>query len=234
MKILYRISEGGNLKVKPDFVNDKKSMFLHFIRIFKNHDIFVFADNVNEELFHFLNSHSDPITIIRTSLGNNDSFLYVLDFALTHFNDENEIIYFAEDDYIYKKNADMMLQEGLQISDYCSLYDHPDKYINHNEGGPNPFIEKGGEWTRVMISEHSHWKLTNSCCMTFGARVKTLRLDRDIFYKHGVRDFNLFCELVQERGRLLVSCLPSYSTHGETQWLAPFVDWHSEFLQISP
>lgn len=230
MKILYRISEGGNAKIKPDFVNNKKLMFQHFIRIFQNHDIFVFADNVSEDLFYFLNFQlADHIKIFRTSLGNNNSFLFILDFALSNFPDENEIIYFAEDDYIYKKNADIILQEGLQISDYCSLYDHPDKYVNHNEGGPNPYIEKGGEWTRVMITEHTHWKLTNSCCMTFATRIKTLRLDKDIFYKHGIHDFDLFCELIQEKGRSLISCLPAYSTHGETQWMAPFVDWYYEF-----
>lgn len=53
MKILYRISEGGNNKVKPEYVYDKRSMFLHFINIFKECDVYVFADNVGEEFYTF-------------------------------------------------------------------------------------------------------------------------------------------------------------------------------------
>jgi len=34
MKILYRISDGGNNKIKLNFVYDKKLMFLHFINTF--------------------------------------------------------------------------------------------------------------------------------------------------------------------------------------------------------
>ena len=54
MKILYRISEGGNNKVKPDYVHDKRLMFVHFLKVFKDHDIYVFADNVCDELYNFL------------------------------------------------------------------------------------------------------------------------------------------------------------------------------------
>ena len=54
MKILYRISEGGNSKVKPSYVYDKQSMFLHFINVFKSHDIYVFADNVGEDFYNFM------------------------------------------------------------------------------------------------------------------------------------------------------------------------------------
>lgn len=226
MKILYRISESGNMKIKPVYVNDKKAMFLHFMAIFKDYDVYIFADNVSDGLFDFIKTNAPGRRITRTSLGNRDSFLHVLDFALSLFQDPDEIIYFAEDDYVYKKNAGVILQDGLQIADYCSLYDHPDKYI---DDGPNPYIKNGGETTRVMMTKHCHWKLTNSCCMTFGSRVRTLQSDRDVFHKHGINDFHLFCELVQNKGRTLVSCLPSYCTHGETQWMAPFVDWHAEF-----
>jgi transaldolase len=41
-------------------------------------------------------------------------------------------------------------EEGLDISDYVSGYDHPDKYIDSDQGGDNPFIKDGGEITRVL------------------------------------------------------------------------------------
>ena len=234
---MYRISEGGNLKQKPPYVQDKEKMFLHFLSIFHEHDIYVFADNVSEPLFAFLSQQEHVDHIERTQLGNSKSFLYVLDKAIRLFPEET-IIYFAEDDYIYKKGADQIIEEGLTIGDYSSGYDHPDKYMNHKDGGPNPYIEEGGESTRVLLTPHSHWKLTNSCCMTFAAKVKTLHKDRSLFQRYcqhrNPSDFALFCALREHHHRKVVSCLPSVSTHGETEWLAKLIDWENVWNQSFP
>ena len=48
MKILYRISDGGHNKIKPDYVNNKERMFLHFLNRFRDHEIYVFTDNVKD------------------------------------------------------------------------------------------------------------------------------------------------------------------------------------------
>ena len=53
MKILYRISDGGYSKIKPYYVT-KRGCFLHFLKIFKKHDIYVFADNISEDTYNFL------------------------------------------------------------------------------------------------------------------------------------------------------------------------------------
>ena len=211
----------------------KRKMFLHFINIFKNNDIYVFADNVDEELYNFLTSNYNPTKIFRISLGNAPSFMYCVDFAINNFN-INEKIYFAEDDYIYRTTAPQIIEEGLNIADYSSGYDHPDKYINHNEGGPNPFIANGGELTRVLITNNSHWKLTNSCCMTFATTVKIIKEDYNI-YKNNINgnniyDFRIFCDLHRYKNRKLVSCIPAVSTHGEVEYLSKFINWDKEFL----
>lgn len=232
MKILYRISDGGNSKYKLNFVYDKKIMFLHFLNIFKNHDIYVFADNVSEDTFNFLSENYNQDKIFRIFLGNAPSFMHTLNFAINNFKD-NDKIYFAEDDYVYIKGAAEIIEEGLSIADYSSGYDHLDKYVNFNEGGPNPFIEKGGESTRVMMTQSRHWKLTNSCCMTFASTVQRCKQDYDIFQKYccgkDPGDFGIFCDLYKINNRTLVSCIPGVSTHGEIQWLTKFVDWEKEF-----
>lgn len=235
MKILYRISEGGNKKNKPSYVYDKKMMFLHFIKIFENNDIYVFADNVGDDLYSFLAHHYNCEKIFRISLGNSKSFMHTVDFAIQNFaNDEK--IYFAEDDYIYLAKAPRIIEEGLTIAHYSSGYDHPDKYINASEGGPNPFIENGGEVTRLLITDNTHWKLTNSCCMTFATTVNTMKEDYAVFAMGCggpiPNDFGLFCHLIQNKNRKLVSCIPSVSTHGEVEWLAKFIDWDKEFTSI--
>jgi hypothetical protein len=233
MKVLYRISEAGYAKRKPYYVNPR-NILEHFLKVFQGHDIVVIADNVSDSLYEFIKARVP--TCIRTSLSNAGAFMYAVQYAIDHFNDSDKV-YFAEDDYIYTRNAPKIIEEGLTIAQYSSGYDHPDKYINHKEGGPNPYIAEGGELSRVVVTASSHWKFTNSCCMTFATTVKTVKEDLDVYKKHcSTRhpyDFQLFQELILNRNRKLVSPLPSVSTHGETMWLAKFIDWEKEIKNSS-
>ena len=232
MKIIYRISDGGYNKIKPYYVT-KKGIFQHFIKIFTGYDIYVIADNVCDETYDFLLQYIDTSKVFRTKLSNAGSFMYSVNFAIQNFNDTQKV-YFAEDDYIYTKNAPLIIEEGLDVGEYSSGYDHPDKYMNHNEGGPNPYIKDGGEITRVKISKNCHWKITNSCCMTFATKVLTLKQDLPIYIKYcsgkHPYDFQMFLDLKKTNNRNVVSCIPAVSTHGETALLSPFIKWEQEFL----
>jgi hypothetical protein len=235
MKIIYRFSDKGNEKNKPEYVTKRKCL-LHMLHIFKDYDIYIFADNISDESYEFIsNNIPNKNNIYRTELSNCGSFIYCVLFAINNFNDE-ENIYFAEDDYIYTLNSPKILEEGLEISDYVSGYDHPDKYINSKDGGPNPYISEGGELTRVLLTSNHHWKLTNSCCMTFACKVKTLKEDIDLYIKYCSNiyphDFELFTELTQDRKRRLISAIPAVSTHGETEWLSPLIDWKENIENI--
>ena len=233
VKVYYRLSDHGYQKVKPDYIDNEKCLnnFLRNFMEFKNtdlvysDDITIIADNVGDETFDWLSSKK--INVERTQLGSGaQSFNYVLDKAVKL--DDDTIVYFIEDDYLHLPNSRKILIEGISLgADYVSLYDHPDKYINANQGG-NPFIEDGGEETKVYRSESCHWKLTNSTTMTFASRVKTLKEDLGIMKTWTIGtypdDFKMFLEL-RDNGRTLITPLPGYSTHGETQWLSPFTDW---------
>jgi len=190
------------------------------MKTFQGYDIYIVADNVSDETYNFLCSHIDSSKIFRTCLSNAGAFMYSLKFAIHNFHND-EKIYFAKDDYVYRENAPQIIEEGLDVGDYSSAYDHPDKYINHYEGGPNPFIANGGETIIVKISKSSHWKITNSCCMTFAAKVGTHKNDLEIFKRHCSTthpyDFEIFIDLKNCNNRNLVSCIPGVSTHGEMQ-----------------
>jgi hypothetical protein len=207
-------------------IGNKKQIFLNFFDVFKENDIYIIADNISEDTYNFLLKYIDNNKIERTNLYNAKSFMYSLNYSLKNFNDD-DIIYFAEDDYIYKKNADKIIEEGLSLGDYSSGYDHPDKYMN--EGG-NPFVKEGGELTRVLLSKNSHWKITNSCCMTFATKLKTIKYDYNIFKKNCINkqipdDFQIFLDLYKYHNRKLVSSIPGVSTHAEILWLSPFTNW---------
>ena len=111
----------------------------------------------------------------------------------------------------------------------ASLYDHPDKYMDPSIGG-NPYCTGGAEDTRVYLVDDVHWKITNSTPMTFAVKVKTLKRIEPILRRCTTtappRDWQLFLEL-RERNEILVTPIPGYSTHGETQWLTPTIDWEA-------
>jgi len=225
MKIIYRISDAGYNKVKPDYINNENCL-KNFCNVFFDHiyDILVIADNCSDDTITMIKKYIDPVNIRKVSIGHGaGTFNLALDEALRY--DDSTIIYFVENDYLHKPNSDKILEEGFSLGyDYVALYDHPDKYIN----GANPFVEDGGEVTRLMLTDSCHWKLTNSTTMTFAAKVSTLKQDETTLreYTSGTHpnDFQMFLAL-RDKQHGLITPVPGYSTHGETAWLSPLTDW---------
>lgn len=226
MKIIYRISDSGYNKVKPDYINNENCL-KNFCNIFSNHDIYIIADNVSENTYNMITKYVNPTNIEKVSIGHGaGTFNLALDKALKW--DDKEIIYFVENDYLHKPGSDKILEEGFNLeAPFVALYDHPDKYIGPNQGG-NPYCEGGAEDTRVYLTDSCHWKITNSTTMTFASKVSTLKRTESILRKHTSgthpNDFSMFLEL-RENNELLITPIPGYSTHGETAWLSPLTDW---------
>lgn len=227
MKIFYRLSDGSYKKERFTHAT-KKGCLDNFLKHFPKEEITVFADNVKDETYQWLETYG--ITLVRTNGGSSAAgFRIVFEEALKLPDDE--IIYFVEDDYLHLANSRQILIEGLERAEYVTLYDHVDKYIPANYGG-NPFIAgDGAEETRVFLTKNRHWKLTNSTTMTFATTVKVLREDADVWRKYTQNtyphDFDCFIELRNDNGRTLASPIPSLSTHCEPKWAAPLIDWNN-------
>lgn len=227
MQVIYRISEAGYKKEKPDYINNK-NCFENALRTFNKATWLVIADNVNDETKLYLESKVETINYVSVGHGAG-TFNLALDYALTL--DNNEIVYFLENDYLHKPEADKIIESGFDLGfDYVTAYDHPDKYLNPVEGG-NLFCIGRSEETRVYLGDFCHWKLTNSTTMTFAAKVKTLKEDEAILRKWTSEvhphDFQMFIEL-RQNGKRLASSIPGYSTHGETKYLSPLTNWKQE------
>jgi hypothetical protein len=227
MKIFYRISEAGYNKVKPNYINNENCL-KNFCNIFFDyiHDIHIIADNCSNDTLDIIKKYIDPINIEQVSIGHGaGTFNLALDKALKFKDDE--IVYFVENDYVHVPGSDVVIQEGFKIgSDCVSLYDHPDKYVD----GVNPYVSGGGEETKVFLSKSCHWKLTNSTTMTFASTVYNLRMHESIFRKWTntthPHDFDMWINL-REQGVSLITPIPGYSTHGESAWLAPLINWNN-------
>ena len=226
MRIIYRISDAGYNKVKPDYINNENCL-ANATKEFDGAIWSVIADNVSEDTNNMIQKYVTRDCILYTEKGNGAAtFNIALDEALTY--DDDEIIYFIENDYLHKPGSQKIIQEAFKLgASFVSLYDHPDKYIGPNKGG-NPYCEGGAEDTRVYLTDSCHWKITNSTTMTFAAKVSTLKRVKHILRKHTngtyPNDFNMFLEL-RENSELLITPIPGCATHGETAWLSPHTDW---------
>jgi len=124
-----------------------------------------------------------------------------------------------ENDYLhvddwYEKIIDIF--ETYNIDGYVSLYDHLDKYI---DPAYNDLV------SQIYITKSSHWRTVPSTCGSFVVNKRTLDNDYDIhtsFYS----DHDKFIWLGQNRNRLILSPIPSLSTHCSHKFMAPLIDWN--------
>jgi hypothetical protein len=226
MKIIYRISDAGYKKEKPEYINNENCL-KNAVKVFDNADWSIIADNISSETNDMIQKYKSQDHICYVSVGHGaGTFNLALDEALQ--SPDDEIIYFIENDYLHKPESQKILEEGFELgASFIALYDHPDKYLSPSKGG-NPHCEGGAEDTRVYLTKSTHWKITNSTTMTFAAKVSTLKRIEPILRKYTQGsypdDFKMFLEL-REHNELLITPIPGYSTHGENAWLSPLTDW---------
>lgn len=206
----------------------RRKCFNNFLEVFGIENLHVVADNCNKDTIEFIKSKG-ICDIDVTNFGNVGSFMYCIDRATSEL-DIDDLVLFQEDDYLFTKDAKRLIFEGLKLGHYLSTYDSLDKYIDADKGGNNPLIYGGGEDCKVLMGETRHWKTSNATTGSFASTVKTLREDYSIISKHCQpqffypHDFNLFRELVGEKGRILVNPLPGASMHVGLE-PSPYIDW---------
>jgi len=198
--VYYRISDKGRPKEK--LANGNRFLCLqNAVKEFGAENIHVIADNCGDETLGFIRSFTEQgLTVEETSLGNSGSFMYMIN-SIIKKHEPNDFVYLLEDDYLHLPNSKNIILEGLEIANYVTLYDHPDKYIFAENGG-NPFNYKKLQKTRLYLTKSSHWRECNSTPMTFSCKVQILKDDYNVWEKHTTKNtipssFFTFTELTQ-------------------------------------
>lgn len=130
--------------------------------------------------------------------------------------DDHRIIYVVEDDYLHLPQWAELLVDFYQRFPgyhYISLYDHPDKYSERYTGLQS----------EVVISNYSHWRTVPSTCGTFAVPSVAFKEDYEIHHDR-LGDHNKW-QLLTEKGRSILSCIPGRATHCMQQHLSPMLDW---------
>ena len=123
---------------------------------------------------------------------------------------DDDVVCFLEDDYLVSSDWISLVREGLSISDYVTLYDHPDKYSDLYKNIPC-----------LLFKLRRYWRTTPSTTNSYAMKLSTLKRDLAIHFKscegNGVtRDHAKFLELWAS-GYKLVSCIPSAWSHEEQE-----------------
>jgi hypothetical protein len=216
-------SSNSHNKPRPEWF-DREKIFDSFVSTLDERAEFTaFHDSGNGDIEnHFLNKKN--VNKISKKGGNDaQSFLNLLNYVVEQNYDDEDIIYFLEDDYLHKPGWIDILLEGFEYigADYYTLYDHPNKYWSD-------MWDKFPSY--LIISPSTHWRTTVSTTNTYACKFKTLKKHFEIHVKYcdlvekWTKDHEKFTHL-WSIGSNLLSSIPGYSTHVEGGMLSPIIDW---------
>jgi hypothetical protein len=225
LTVFYRFCEetSGVKPRPPNFC--KRACLENFLECFPTSNVFLVADGVTDETYAWLRTKVSHVE--RTEMRNGGKvFTYVVRRAMKELQPHDHV-YFVEDDYIHLPGSEEVLMEGLEFGDYVTLYDCPDKYIDHitlsQFDGTQVMIEGGGEVGRIIQGPKTfaHWKETTSTTLTFATRVENLATDYVTLFQWSFQsgDFNMFYNLTRRNGRRLINAIPGLSTHCHMPWI---------------
>ena len=190
--LLYRICSKPNAKPRMEGFS-KLACLENLIQSFPDYKMVCIADHCDDDTIALLKAKSF-FYFEFTQLGQVYSFYHLVHYALNNFREE-DIVYVIEDDYWHIPQASELLEEGMHVFDYVTLYDHPDKYGGF-VFGTNPYVcdDVLSEPTRVFKGKYALWRTTNSTTHTFACKVSTLRADSYIWLgklkrRHILQDF---------------------------------------------
>jgi hypothetical protein len=174
---------------------------------------------------HFLKNETDINIVYKTGGSDAHASLNLLQYVQNLNIDDDDIIYFLEDDFLHIKGWTNILREGFEYisADYITLYDHYDKYTL------NMYEELQ---SKILVTPSIHWRTTPSTTNTYAMLGSTFKKHYDIHVsfcnldKGITHDHDKFLKL-WSIGSNLISCIPGYSTHCD-DFLSPIINWKTQ------
>ncbi len=190
-----------------------------------SHNLYIIGDKLSEERIEYLKPHATKI--YNGDLGNAKSITETFNLAST-LND-NDWVYFCEDDYLHTPEAitylyELLINNEQYLKDFKNkdLFIHPADYPDRYNRAED-FYNK---W-HLIISKGCHWRQIYNTTYTFLCSVKSFKKYKDIFMKSAVNwNDGLFSEHVYKRDDVLcISPIPSLACHMHEVAMSPLVDW---------
>lgn len=204
LHVIYRSYGGENLKDRPEYYNKLVSL-LSFVRAAERagvEPIFLNDGPIPEDRLRVMQDAGSIVEL--PSVGMRGSYTAALRHAIDGNWDRDDVVWFAEDDYLYRPEALQQLEQAVTAvpeADYFALYAstpaHPARGVEPPLREPRGWQDRG-PW-RV---DGQDWVRVQSTTSTFGGRIGALAEDFGIFrfcmvpHKTMLRDHDT-CLLVQ-------------------------------------
>jgi hypothetical protein len=183
---IYRSYGGENRKSRPAYFN-KLLALTSFVRAVDHLESPVGVTFLNDgpvanDAFRLMKAVGRIVPFDR--LGCRGSYAKALTLAVGCNGDESDIVWLAEDDYLYRPDALERLLSAARLipwASYFALYASfptPEAEMSGEEddAAPRGWRDQGG------VTVHGHyWRHAVSTTSTFGARLPALRRDRQLF-----------------------------------------------------
>ena len=184
----------------------------------KKVDLHVIMDGRPET--NFVNKYKDKVKSFHQIEAGKDqiSFFKTWEIAKNTKIDDNDLVYFLENDYIHTEDWVDKVEELFSLYNlphYVSLYDNKDKYLL-------PMYDD--LVSKIFITENHHWRTTASACGSFIVNKELFDLDYDI-NTNVAGDHNKFMLLNEQRGRMVITPIPGLSTHCVEGLMSPTINW---------
>lgn len=214
----YNIS-GNDFKNRPNWF-DYEKCFINLLDTIKDRDdveLYVIMDGDVDS--NFITKYKNYYTL-HSIQANSDykSYLETYKYIKGLDIDNNDLIYFLENDYLHVSNwVDKVIDlfSTYNLPHYISLYDHNDKYfLNMYED----LVSK------IFVTSSHHWRTTPSTCGSYIIKKHLLIEDEDI-NTSGPGDHERFIERFNKKQRMVLTPIPGLSTHCMEGLLSPTINW---------
>lgn len=213
-----------------------------------NYSIIILGDNLSQEMKDFFLQFD--LKLIEGVFGNDASIRETIKIAET-FNDD-EWVYFCEDDYLHKKEAidqivnliqnkdsiipgkiqfrQLLRKREIALFSFKRYFTNPNLVI-HPCDYPDRYNLKYATKNFIFHTDKSHWRQISDTTFTFLMQAKEVKKHAKTLRKASIRandrylSKTIFGKSFFFSKMLCVSPMPSLSTHMHIETMSPLVDW---------
>lgn len=206
----------------------------------------IIGDRLSDEMLDYFAAYPNVVVHNNTEgLGNDESIRTT--FRLAASFDENDWVFFCEDDYLFTSNAmaviDTLIQERSTALKMKQSMKFPNFFIGTLEtkplmifpsDQPSFYNQKRKYHSLLFSTSNSYWRQLPTLTYTFLMEAKSVRKFYDLLYRtsYGANDFYISYALIGKlfykfRPFLTLTPMPSVAAHLHEGVLSPLINWET-------
>ncbi len=185
LRVVYRSHGGENSKGRPDYYSKLLGLlsFLRAVEGLRAEVVFLNDGPIPADRMRLMEAAG--LTVTLPGVGMRGSYRAALRHATSGRWDADDVVWFSEDDYLYRPDALRRLEQAtgtLAEAEYFALYGSTPLHPLGQDSEPVPHRPSGWRDLAPWIVDGQRWVRIYSTTSTFGARIGALEEDLGIFW----------------------------------------------------